>query len=156
MSDSEKKVETCAGIALINKGRIFLIRPSFDSIPQNYGIPKGHIEPGEDSETAALREFKEETGIDLSNKNIEFLTTVSTKIGKNAIKVVHVYKVHGDGTERFISSNLRENGTPENIYGGYMLFKTAKQLITTFQIPIINKLLEDGKSSFETFYKDNS
>ena len=67
-SQENKTIEECAGIALINKGRIFLIRPSFDSIPQNYAIPKGHLEEGETPEEAARREFQEETGIDVSTK----------------------------------------------------------------------------------------
>jgi 8-oxo-dGTP pyrophosphatase MutT (NUDIX family) len=40
-----------------------LIRDSY----QNWGFPKGHLEPGEIPETAALREVSEETGLsDLS------------------------------------------------------------------------------------------
>lgn len=36
-----------------------LIRDSY----QNWGFPKGHLEPGEIPETAALREVSEETGL---------------------------------------------------------------------------------------------
>ena len=41
-------------------GPVFLlIRDSYD----NWGFPKGHLEPGEAPETAALREVTEETGL---------------------------------------------------------------------------------------------
>ena len=148
-----KNIEECAGIALINKGRIFLIRPLFNGCPQNYAIPKGHIEEGEPPEEAARREFKEETGIDVSDKELTFLMTVSVRINKNTIKNVHVFKAYGNGNERFLHANLRENGFPENIYGEYIPFKNARLLITQFQVPIIDKLLKDGLDSFETYYK---
>jgi 8-oxo-dGTP pyrophosphatase MutT (NUDIX family) len=38
---------------------VLLIRDSYD----NWGFPKGHIEPGEPPEHAALREVEEETGL---------------------------------------------------------------------------------------------
>ena len=42
-------------------GPVFLlIRDSYD----NWGFPKGHLEPGEAPQTAALREVAEETGLD--------------------------------------------------------------------------------------------
>lgn len=39
--------------------RFLLIRDSY----QNWGFPKGHVEPGETTESAALREVAEETGV---------------------------------------------------------------------------------------------
>jgi len=38
---------------------VLLIRDSY----RNWGFPKGHIEPGEDAATAAVREIAEETGL---------------------------------------------------------------------------------------------
>jgi 8-oxo-dGTP pyrophosphatase MutT (NUDIX family) len=39
--------------------RVLLIRDPY----RNWGLPKGHLEDGEDAATAALREVREETGL---------------------------------------------------------------------------------------------
>ena len=57
--------ETSAGAIIYtlidNQIRYLLIR-DFNG---NYGFPKGHLEQGETLEQAAIREIKEETGIDI-------------------------------------------------------------------------------------------
>ncbi|MCX8072546.1 MAG: NUDIX domain-containing protein [Candidatus Binatia bacterium] len=50
-----------------------------------FGIPKGHVEPGEQPEEAAVRETKEETGLDVHI--VGDLGTIRQKSGK----VVHGY-----------------------------------------------------------------
>jgi 8-oxo-dGTP pyrophosphatase MutT (NUDIX family) len=40
---------------------VLLIRDPY----QNWGLPKGHLEEGEDAPTAAIREVREETGLSL-------------------------------------------------------------------------------------------
>ncbi|MEO8337381.1 MAG: NUDIX hydrolase [bacterium] len=56
--------ETSAGGVVYRLDRgdplFLLIRDSY----QNWGFPKGHLESGERAEDAALREVREETGID--------------------------------------------------------------------------------------------
>jgi 8-oxo-dGTP pyrophosphatase MutT (NUDIX family) len=55
-------------------------------------VPKGHIEPGETKEQAALREVFEETG--LKAEITDYLGDVSytfNQKGKNVSKTVHVY-----------------------------------------------------------------
>jgi 8-oxo-dGTP pyrophosphatase MutT (NUDIX family) len=59
----EAREETSAGGIVFRlergKPRYLLIRDSYD----NWGFPKGHLEPGEAPETAAVREVGEETGL---------------------------------------------------------------------------------------------
>jgi putative (di)nucleoside polyphosphate hydrolase len=53
----------CAGVMLLNRdGRVF-VGQRIDSTLEAWQMPQGGIDPGEDAETAAIRELGEETGI---------------------------------------------------------------------------------------------
>ena len=66
--NARAKLETSAGGVVFRRGAegdssgalFLLIRDSY----RNWGFPKGHLEPGEAPEAAALREVTEETGLD--------------------------------------------------------------------------------------------
>lgn len=54
----------CAGIMLVNRqGKIF-VGQRLDTSSEAWQMPQGGIDKGEDAEVAAMRELKEETGID--------------------------------------------------------------------------------------------
>lgn len=149
-----REIVECAGIALVNRGRIYLIRPLFNGFVQQPAIPKGHVEEGETPQEAAVREFREETGNDLSGKPLEFLCYVFAKIDDNTDKKVIVYRVDGDGDELFHGANKAPNGEPEAVEGRYFYFKDALDAITVYQQPIVKKLMEqESVSSFKKFIK---
>jgi putative (di)nucleoside polyphosphate hydrolase len=53
----------CAGVILMNRdGRVF-VGQRIDSTLEAWQLPQGGIDPGEDADTAALRELFEETGV---------------------------------------------------------------------------------------------
>lgn len=71
-SDSRSLKSIAAGITLLYNNKILLVHPTSSSwVRGTCGIPKGAVEPGEDHIAAALRELKEETGIDLSPKFLD-------------------------------------------------------------------------------------
>lgn len=55
--------ELAAGIAVFGEsdGRVFLLHQADED---RWCLPKGHVDPGESLESAALREVREETGFD--------------------------------------------------------------------------------------------
>src|SRR5947208_14366682 len=69
-----------------------------------WSVPKGEIEPGEDPLAAAIREFKEETGVTPRGEFIE-LGAIKQKGGK----IVHAWAFSGDGDgPRPLKSNTFE------------------------------------------------
>lgn len=63
MKGRRARVERSAGGVVLRRIRgevhVLLIRDPY----RNWGLPKGHLEPGEGNLTAALREVEEETGL---------------------------------------------------------------------------------------------
>ena len=59
-----KREFSAGGIVFDKTGQVLLIRvPSIDKTKMYWEFPKGHIDEGESSQAAALREIEEETGI---------------------------------------------------------------------------------------------
>lgn len=59
------KREYSAGGIVLHNGKVLMIKNAALRDPKKayWGFPKGHIDPGESSKNAALREIKEETKI---------------------------------------------------------------------------------------------
>jgi predicted NUDIX family NTP pyrophosphohydrolase len=97
-----------AGILLFRQGKegleVFLGHPGGPFWRNRddgaWTIPKGILEPGEEPFRCAVREFREETGIELSGPYVE-LGSIRQKAGK----VVHAWAVEGDADEASITSN---------------------------------------------------
>ncbi len=122
-----------------------------------WNIPKGHVEEGEDLCTAAIREFVEETSLqlpsDINPINLLYLGTAYTS-GKR--KCVHIYAIKHDynvnGNHIEIKSNLCETEwpphsgniieVPELCDAYYFDIDTAKNLIFPYQKIFIERLLE--------------
>ena len=130
-----------AGIYLRHKNKIFLVQPTGSS---GFGIPKGYVEDGESPEEAARREFKEETGIDVSEVPLEYLNgSADIKGGKK----IHAFIGTGDGTEVYLGSNIIlegfRAGKPENCGGGYYTLAEATKLVHKNQAKLL-KLYKDS------------
>ena len=60
--------EKSAGCIIIDNDKVLLVQQSSG----NWGFPKGHLEKGESETEAAIRETKEEIGINIFKKNLKF------------------------------------------------------------------------------------
>jgi len=64
--EEHKKVLSCGGVVWRRyEGRLQLLLVKQFSHQDRWGVPKGHIQKGETLEQCALREIKEETGVDV-------------------------------------------------------------------------------------------
>ena len=72
------KFEKSCGAIVVNDGKILIVKHNAGHI----GFPKGHVEEGETEEQTAIREVKEETGIDIEvDTNYRYLLHYSPKEG---------------------------------------------------------------------------
>lgn len=134
------------------KLEIFLAHPGgpyfFKKDEKHWSIPKGEPEEGEEFLMAAIREFKEETGLTPAGNFIE-LGSIKQKGGK----VVHAWAFEGTLPEGYVHTcNTFEEEWPPHS-GKYVDFpeidkvsffnsEEAKEKIKETQIPLIEKLEE--------------
>lgn len=111
-----------------------------------WGIPKGEIEDEESKLAAAMREFKEETGIDATG---EFMPLGSVVLASG--KTVHAWAFEGDFDEsRPLESNLfqlewpprsgRRQWFPEIDQAAFFAVPVARQKINAAQAEFITRL----------------
>lgn len=85
---------------LVNYNDKFLLckRNLKDSYPGVWSIPGGQIENGEESLEAAVREFFEETSIDLDSGNLKFIGIVprNTDLDENHLSYMYIYYINSD------------------------------------------------------------
>ncbi|HSE34870.1 MAG TPA: NUDIX domain-containing protein [Candidatus Paceibacterota bacterium] len=76
-----RRTKAAGGIVIGPDGRILVVSQHGDS----WSLPKGHLDPGEDARTAAIREIEEESGI--AKEALELVRELGTYerhwIGKN-------------------------------------------------------------------------
>lgn len=109
-----------------------------------WSIPKGEFTDEEDAETAARREFQEETGFRVSGKT-DKLRVVKLKSGK----WIHAFAVRADFDESLLKSNEfdlewpprsgKKIRVPEVDRGGWFRLEEARQKINAGQLPILEE-----------------
>lgn len=120
------KLETSAGgvVYRLQDGEPYflLIRDSY----RNWGFPKGHLETDEAPDAAAVREVREETGLDtvILDGEIDTIDWFFRFRGKLVHKVCHFYLMHTD----------HERTTPQRAEGitacRWARFDEAEQMVS--------------------------
>ena len=89
-----QKVEAGGGVVVTPEGKVLFIHRL-----GHWDLPKGKIDPGEDPPTAAVREVREETGIETLQLGTPLPTTYhtyKTSSGKRMLKVTYWFNMHAE------------------------------------------------------------
>ena len=78
------------GVLLVNPEGLILIGKREGSHAPYFSIPGGYLEAGESFETAAIREVKEETGLDIVNPSVLCVTNNLQTYGQEGLHVISV------------------------------------------------------------------
>jgi ADP-ribose pyrophosphatase YjhB (NUDIX family) len=107
-----------AGVALLFQDRILMAHPSKGGWYRSWTPPKGGIEEGESEKSAAVREVKEECGIEVNESQLGERHVIRYTRGNKVYKEVYLYVVE--------IGKLQEAGMPALI--NYTLPKHMLQL----------------------------
>lgn len=97
-------------VYLEHEGQILLLhRQDNTSQGNKWGIPGGKIENNESPKQAVIREFKEETGIDLSNHSLEALKPVYIEYDQKIHFVYHAFRTTLQTNPADVKINFNEH-----------------------------------------------
>jgi predicted NUDIX family NTP pyrophosphohydrolase len=152
----QSRLRVSAGLVVyrIRDGRleVFLVHPGGPFFARRdegaWSIPKGEIEPGEKMLATALREFKEEVGIEIDPTS-QFLELGS--IRQKGGKIVHAWGVEKDYEKPMpVCSNTfemewpphsgRRQRFPEVDRAEFLSLAIAKEKIKETQVPLLERL----------------
>lgn len=129
-------------VLVAHPGGPFFSRRTFGA----WTIPKGLIEPGEDPEAAARREFEEETGVPVRGKLID-IGSVRLRSGK----IIHAYAFEGDMDPESLRSNQveiewprrsgRMQSFPELDEARFVSPDEARELLNPAQVQLVDRLV---------------
>jgi predicted NUDIX family NTP pyrophosphohydrolase len=150
-------MKTSAGIMMFRLNpdlEVFLVHPGGPFFKNKdagaWSIPKGEFEPSESPRDAAIREFKEETGIDEVSKLLLYFPQVLLYLGeitqKSGKKVV-AWAFNHNFTGEIKSNLVTKFGAPfpEIDKGQYFSVEEARLKINLAQFELIERLEEHLK-----------
>jgi predicted NUDIX family NTP pyrophosphohydrolase len=129
-------------VLLVHPGGPFWTRKDLSA----WSVPKGEYEEGEDPKSAAVRELKEETGIEVQTLELRDLGEIKQKSGKT----VKAWTAESDFDPKELKSNTFElewpprsgqkQEFPEVDRVEWFDIETAKAKILPAQIPFLERL----------------
>lgn len=133
-------MQISAGLVVIHDNKILLAHPTGQKWFESYSIPKGHVEDDEDHLSAALRETKEELGIDINEEQIKLDTEgyINYKDENGTIyKRVYFYVVRLDKPVTIDKSKLQKD---EIDWAGFLSKEEAEKRIFWRFKPLLSYL----------------
>jgi len=131
-----------AGLAIIYQNKILLVKPTNARWWKSYGIPKGHVEEGESTIDAAIREVKEEVGIEIPKFMIgEEHELFYTRKEKQWKRIAYFYVLITDLSEIGLDSEIlpKEMLQLEEVeWAGFVPFEEARSRMIPAMIDIID------------------
>ena len=148
-------IRETAGIFLFNKDKkMLIVHPT--NHPQNvWSIPKGNIELGEDSLSAAIRELKEETSLIFKNIKIDNISeeiTMKYRSGKKILKAYIVYsyedlynfKFECNSFVYYLNRKKIKKPFPECDKFKWASLEEAKVVLHEAQIRVLNLIIKEN------------
>ena len=136
----------CGGVVIF-RGKVLVLYKNYRNRYEGWVLPKGTVEKGEEHADTALREVKEESGVDATivkyiGKSSYTFSTYNDVVSKN----VHWYLMMSNS---FYSKPQREEYFCDS---GYYKFHEAYHLL---KFPNEKQILEDGYSEYLALKKAN-
>lgn len=140
-------MKTSAGIIITYKNKVLLCHPTNSPFKNSFSFPKGGVNEGESLIDAAIRECREEVGIEVNVKQISknFLINYTKKNSDKITKQVHLFLVEIDelnDIEIFSETIPKDKLQLEEVdWAGFLTKKEAKRKIFWRFQQILDELL---------------
>ena len=137
---------SCGGVVIF-RGKILLLYKNYKNKYEGWVLPKGTVEAGEEYPETALREVKEETGVDAEIIKYVVKSQYSFTVPEDVVeKDVHWYLMMSDS---YYSKPQREEYFTDS---GYYKFHEAYHLL---KFPNEKQILEKAYSEYLEMKKTN-
>ena len=137
------KIVPTVGVLIFDKNKVLLVKHDkhAEHITNTYGLPAGRLENDESEIECAIRELKEETGLETDKSSLHALpTTYTARIRRKSGIMNFTYKVF---ICSYFSGNLKESDEAEPEWINLSKVKDLNLL------PNVDKIISEGVEIFK-------